>query len=53
MRRAARTLPLLLAVAWLGGCSSPTESSPDFDVTFTAVPDPASVASPAVAGAVL
>ncbi len=46
MRRAARTLPLLLAVAWLGGCSSPTESSPDFDVTFTAVPDPTVASGP-------
>lgn len=46
MNRAARTIPLLLAVAWLGGCSSPTESSPDFDVTFTAVPDPAVATGP-------
>ena len=46
MNRAARTLLLLLPVAWLGGCSSPTESDPDFDVTFTAVPDPATASGP-------
>jgi len=46
MNRSARTLLLLLPVAWLGGCSSPTESDPDFDVTFTAVPDPASASGP-------
>jgi len=46
MNRAARTLLLLLPVVWLGGCSSPTESDPDFDVTFTAVPDPASASGP-------
>ena len=47
MNRAACTLLLLLLpVAWLGGCSSPTESDPDFDVTFTAVPDPASASGP-------
>jgi len=41
MNRAAPTLLPLLAAAWLGGCSSPTSSSPDFDVTLTASPDPA------------
>jgi len=46
MNRSARTLLLLLPVAWLGGCSSPTQSDPDFDVTFTAVPDPASASGP-------
>jgi len=46
MNRAARTLLPLLAAAWLGGCSSPTESDPDFDVTFTAVPDLATASGP-------
>ena len=42
MKRAVLTLLPLLAVAWLGGCSSPTESdASSFDVTFTASPDPA------------
>jgi len=42
MKRAVLTLLPLLAVAWLGGCSSPTESDDvEFDVTFTASTDPA------------
>jgi hypothetical protein len=40
MNRAAPTILPLLAAAWLGGCSSPTSSSPTFDVTITASPDP-------------
>jgi hypothetical protein len=41
MKRAVLTLLPLLAVAWLGGCSSPTESdNVEFDVTFTASTDP-------------
>jgi hypothetical protein len=42
MNRAAWILVPLGAAAWLGGCSSPTSSSPTFDVTLTASPDPAS-----------
>jgi hypothetical protein len=42
MNRAAWILVPLGAAAWLSGCSSPTSSSPDFDVTLTANPDPAS-----------
>ena len=42
MKRVAQILLSLAAVAWLGACSSPTSSSPDFDVTLTADPDPAS-----------
>ncbi|HVO10243.1 MAG TPA: hypothetical protein VMX54_05755 [Vicinamibacteria bacterium] len=41
MRRAARILIPLLGAAWLGGCSSPTSSSPTFSITITASPDPA------------
>jgi len=42
VRRALKILLPLLAVAWLGGCSSPTESdSVDFDITLTASADPA------------
>jgi hypothetical protein len=33
-------LPVLAAAAW-GGCSAPTSSSPEFDVTITYSPDPA------------
>ena len=42
MRRASLTLLPLLAVAFLDGCSSPTNSDPEFDVTFTASADPTS-----------
>ncbi len=42
MKRVAQILLSLAAVAWLGACSSPTSSSPDFDVTLTANPDPTS-----------
>jgi hypothetical protein len=45
MRRPVPTLLPLLAVAWLGGCSSPT-SSTELDVTFTANPDPAVASGP-------
>jgi hypothetical protein len=45
MRGALKILLPLVAAAGLGGCSSPTESDPDFDVTFIANPDPA-VATP-------
>jgi hypothetical protein len=41
MRRAALTLLPVLAVAWLGGCSSPTEDTTELDVTLTSDPDPA------------
>jgi hypothetical protein len=41
MNRAVLAL-LPLLVAPLAGCSSPTSSDPDFDVTFTVTPDPAS-----------
>lgn len=42
MKRAGLTVLPLLAVALLGGCSSPTESdSVDFDITLTASADPA------------
>jgi hypothetical protein len=41
MTRALKILlPLLAAAAW-SGCSAPTSSSPEFDVTFTYSPDPA------------
>jgi hypothetical protein len=46
MKRAVLTLVPLLAVAWLGGCSSPTSSSPTFDVALTANPDPATATGP-------
>ena len=45
MRRAGLTLLPLLAVAFLDGCSSPTDSDPEFDVTFTASADP-TIATP-------
>jgi hypothetical protein len=45
MRRALKIFLPLVAAAGLGGCSSPTESDPEFDVTFSANPDPA-VATP-------
>lgn len=41
MNRAVWILVPLGAAAWLGGCSSPTSSSPTFDITLTANPDPA------------
>jgi hypothetical protein len=44
MPRALKILLPVLAAAW-GGCSAPTSSSPEFDVTFTYSPDPA-VATP-------
>jgi len=41
VRRSLRTLlPVIAAASW-AGCSAPTSSSPEFDVTFTATPDPA------------
>jgi len=46
MRRAALILLPLLAVALLGACSSPTDSDPEFDVSFTANPDPAVATGP-------
>ena len=46
MRRAALILLPVLAVAWMGGCDSPTESEDGLDVTFTASPDPAVASSP-------
>ena len=46
MRRAVQTLLPLLAVAWLGGCSSPTESTTELDVTLTTDPDPAVATGP-------
>jgi hypothetical protein len=46
MKRALKILLPLLAAAALGACSSPTESSPEFDVTFTATPDPATASGP-------
>jgi len=45
MRRAALVLLSFAAAAWLPGCSSPTESDPEFDVTFTASADP-TIATP-------
>jgi hypothetical protein len=46
MKRAVLTLVPLLAVAWLGGCSSPSESTPTLQVTLTANPDPATASGP-------
>jgi hypothetical protein len=46
MKRAVLTLLPLLAVAWLGGCSSPSESTPTLKVTLTASPDPATASGP-------
>jgi len=46
MTRALKILLPLLAAAALVACDSPTESSPDFDVTFTATPDPAVAGGP-------
>jgi hypothetical protein len=46
MRRAVLNLLPLLAVAWLGGCSSPTSSTPTLSVTLTNSPDPASASGP-------
>ncbi len=46
MRRAVLTLLPLLAVAGLGACSSPTSSSPTFDVTLTPNPNPANASGP-------
>ena len=45
MRRTLRILlPVFAAASW-AGCSAPTSSTPEFDVTFTSNPDPA-VATP-------
>jgi hypothetical protein len=46
MKRVVLTLLPLLAAALLGGCSSPTSSSPTFDVTLTANPTPANATGP-------
>ena len=46
MKRAVLILLPLGAVAGLSGCSSPTSSSPDFDVTLTVDPDPANASGP-------
>jgi hypothetical protein len=47
MRRALEILLPALAVACLGACDSPTESdSVEFDVAFTATPDPAVASGP-------
>jgi hypothetical protein len=46
MRRAALVLLPVLAVAWMGGCDSPTESDDELDVTFTASTDPAVASGP-------
>jgi hypothetical protein len=46
MRRARKILLPLVAAAAFGACSSPTESDPEFDVTFTASPDPATASGP-------
>jgi hypothetical protein len=46
MKRAVLTLLPLLAVAWLGGCSSPTSSTPTLSVTLTNTPDPATAGGP-------
>jgi hypothetical protein len=46
MKTAVLTLLPLLAVAWLGGCNSPTESTAELDVTLTASPDPAVASGP-------
>ena len=41
MKIVPRAVLTLAALPWLAACSSPTSSSPDFDVTFTSDPDPA------------
>ena len=46
MKRAVLTLLPLLAAASLVACSSPTSSSPTFDVTLTADPNPANAGGP-------
>ncbi len=46
MKRAVLTLLPLLAVAWLGGCSSPTSSTPTLKVTLSSNPDPATATGP-------
>jgi hypothetical protein len=46
MRRAAFIILPLAATFGLSGCSSPTSSDPDFDVTLTADPDPANANGP-------
>jgi hypothetical protein len=46
MKRAVLTLLPLLAVAWLGACSSPTSSTPTLSVTLTNTPDPAVASGP-------
>lgn len=45
MKRAVLALLPVLALLGQGGCSAPTSSDPEFDVTFAATPDPA-VATP-------
>jgi hypothetical protein len=46
MKRAVLTFLPLLTVALLGGCSSPTDSSPTLGVTLTANPDPTTATGP-------
>jgi hypothetical protein len=46
MTRALKILLSLSAAAGLAACSSPTESEPDFTVTFAANPDPAVASGP-------
>ncbi len=46
MRRAAPTFLSLAVAACLPACSSPTSSSPDFDVTLTSNPNPANASGP-------
>ena len=46
MKRAVLTLLSVLAAAVMCGCSSPTSSDPDFDVTLTVEPDPANASGP-------
>jgi hypothetical protein len=46
MRRAVLTLSPVLAVAWLAACNAPTSSTPTFDVTLTANPDPVNATGP-------
>ena len=45
MRRTLSILLPVVATASWAGCSAPTSSTPEFDVTFTSAPDPA-VATP-------
>jgi len=46
MTTALKILLPLLAAAALTACDAPTESTPDFDVTLTANPDPAVASGP-------